>query len=281
VLLISSSEAWSRASRDSRAISAFEPSACINSINLFASSSHFWAASHSATGSVSSNAGASAEMADTERGYHHGALRQALIDATESLLAERGAEGFSLREVARRSGVSPAAPAHHFGDAAGLLTAVSTLAFEGLNEALQAGNARGGDDPAARLREQGIGYVGFALRFPGRFGLMFSAGRRDDPDFQCAAKAAFMTLEDGVRDLYGVPRGTPLDASQWHMLLATWSVVHGFAHLALSGQFDRLAGAQGRDAWLRRMLGPTLEQLDGLAPKRRAAKRRVAKRKHT
>ena len=53
--------------------------------------------------------------------YHHGALRAALIDAAESVLAERGVEGFSLREVARRSGVSPAAPAHHFGDA----TAVS------------------------------------------------------------------------------------------------------------------------------------------------------------
>src|SRR5690242_13821494 len=100
--------------------------------------------------------------------YHHGALRQALIDATESLLAERGLDGFSLREVARRSGVSPAAPAHHFGDAQGLLTAVATLAFDGLTEALRAGNARGGDDPVARLREQGVGYVGFALRFPGR-----------------------------------------------------------------------------------------------------------------
>ena len=51
--------------------------------------------------------------------YHHGALREALIEATEVLLTERGAEGFSLREVARRAGVSPAAPAHHFGDAAG------------------------------------------------------------------------------------------------------------------------------------------------------------------
>src|ERR1700741_2908608 len=87
------------------------------------------------------------------RASHHGALRQALSDATDELLAERGVEGFSLREVARRSGVAPSAPAHYFGDATGLLIAVSTLAFDGLTEALEAGNRRGGDDAVARLRE--------------------------------------------------------------------------------------------------------------------------------
>ena len=73
-------------------------------------------------------------MAHSPVPYHHGALRQALIDATEALLAEKGADGFSLREVARRAGVSAAAPAHHFGDASGLLTAVATLGFEGLTK---------------------------------------------------------------------------------------------------------------------------------------------------
>jgi AcrR family transcriptional regulator len=107
--------------------------------------------------------------------YHHGTLRDALITATEALIAERGAQGFSLREVARRSGVSPAAPAHHFGDAAGLLAAVATLAFDQLTEALEAGNARGGSDALERLCEQGVGYVGFALAWPGRFALMFRA----------------------------------------------------------------------------------------------------------
>lgn len=198
--------------------------------------------------------------------YHHGALRQALIDATELLLAERGAEGFSLREVARRSGVSPAAPAHHFGDAQGLLSAVATLAFDGLAEALEAGNRRGGDDPLARLREQGIGYVEFALRFPGRFGLMFCKGwRQTCAGLQRSADAAFALLEDGVRDLYGVPRGAALDAAQHRAVLSTWSVVHGFAHLAIDGQLDRLAGDDDREAFMRRVLGPLLQQhVEGL-----------------
>jgi AcrR family transcriptional regulator len=192
------------------------------------------------------------------RGYHHGSLRAALIEASESLLAERGLEGFSLREVARRSGVSPAAPAHHFGDAAGLLTVVAINAFDGLTAALEAGNTRGGSDPVARLREQGVGYVSFALRHPGRFGLMFRAGHADD-GLKRSGEAAFGALEKEVRDLFSVPAGKPLDPAQWNALLAIWSVAHGFASLALAGQFDELASG-GREALLRDTVAPMLEQ---------------------
>jgi AcrR family transcriptional regulator len=206
-------------------------------------------------------------MAAPRDGYHHGALREALIEASEVLLAERGLEGFSLREVARRSGVSPAAPAHHFGDAAGLLAAVATLAFDGLTAALEAGNLRGGDDPVARLREQGVGYVGFALRYPGRFGLMFRTGLHQDTALARSAQAAFAALEDGVRALYGVPPGGPLAAAQWNALLSVWSVVHGFAHLALAGQFAHFAPPGGREAMMRQTLAPLLDQLlAGLRP---------------
>jgi len=219
-------------------------------------------ASRSAPSAAPQPASSHATLAERS-GYHHGALREALIEASESLLAERGLEGFSLREVARRSGVSPAAPAHHFGDAAGLLAAVAANAFEGLAAALEAGNRRGGDDPVARLREQGVGYVGFALRYPGRFGLMFRTGLVKNEALTRCGDGAFGKLEQGVRDLYAVPAGEPLEPAQWLRLLSTWSVVHGFAHLALAGQFDRFAPG-GREALLRTMLAPMLEQL--LAP---------------
>jgi AcrR family transcriptional regulator len=205
------------------------------------------------------NTAASAPPAE-RAGYHHGALRAALIDASESLLAERGPEGFSLREVARRSGVSPAAPAHHFGDMAGLLAAVATQAFEGLHAALEAGNTRGGSDPVARLREQGVAYVGFALQQPGRFGLMFRGGLRKDESLARAAQAAFATLELGVRALFALPPGASLAPAQWQGLIATWSVVHGFAHLALAGQFERALPGIGREALLRDVLAPLLER---------------------
>jgi AcrR family transcriptional regulator len=196
--------------------------------------------------------------------YHHGALRQALIEATDALLAERGVDGFSLREVARRSGVSPAAPAHHFGDAQGLLEAVATLAFEGLTAALEAGNARGGSDALARLREQGVEYVAFARKHPGRFGLMFRTGVARGPELERAGHAAFAALENGVRDLFGVPRGKPLNAAQWDALVGVWSLVHGYAHLALAGQFGAggARAARGRaDGAVRAVLQ---RHLDGL-----------------
>src|SRR5262249_21793367 len=83
------------------------------------------------------SAGSAAPGSPPREAYHHGALRESLLEAAEGLLAERGLAGFSLREVARRSGVSPAAPAHHFGDSAGLLNAVAIQAFEGLRAALE------------------------------------------------------------------------------------------------------------------------------------------------
>jgi AcrR family transcriptional regulator len=211
-------------------------------------------------------------MSSYRNSYHHGALRQALIDATESLLAERGLEGFSLREVARRSGVSPAAPAHHFGDAQGLLTAVATLAFDGLAQALEAGNARGGADPVARLREQGVGYVGFAMHHPGRFGLMFGPCNRDDEGLRRSAQAAFLLLENGVRGLFDVAHDRPLDSRQAAALMAVWSAVHGFAHLAIGGQLDGVAGTAGRQAFVEVTVRPMLQlQLDGLVHSVRAS----------
>lgn len=192
--------------------------------------------------------------------YHHGALRETLISATETLLAERGLEGFSLREVARRSGVSPAAPAHHFGDADGLLAAVATQAFDGLTEALEAGNTRGGSDPVARLREQGVGYVGFALAHPGRFGLMFRNSLHKDEALIASGDAAFKALEGGVRGLLGIADSAALQPSHWRTLLSIWSVVHGFAQLALSGQVEHFVPSGNRETMLRQVLAPMLDQ---------------------
>lgn len=183
-----------------------------------------------------------ATAAATER-YHHGDLKQALVAAAEEILAEGGIEALTLREAARRAGVSPAAPAHHFGSLAGLLTEVAILGFEALGAELTAGNARGGDDPAARLREQGVGYVRFALAHPGRFLLMFRRDRllHDDPQLKAAASGAFRALETAVREISG-DRQAPLDRETLSLLLLAWSSVHGFAHLALEGQLGLFRG---------------------------------------
>ena len=191
--------------------------------------------------------GETAEAAAARSSYHHGALRAALVAATEAILAERGVEAFSLREAARRAGVSPAAPAHHFGDAAGLLTEVAILGFEELARRLREGSTQGGADPAARLCGQGMAYVGFALAYPARFQLMFRSDklRREDERLRTAGRAAFMALEDAVRDLAGLGVDEPLDRAAFALLLRAWSAVHGFAHLALDGAFARFAAESG------------------------------------
>lgn len=199
-------------------------------------------------------------MPDSSTPYHHGALREALIQATEALLAERGADGFSLREVARRAGVSPAAPSHHFGDAAGLLTVVATQGFEGLAQALEAADARGGADPVAALLEQGLAYVDFALRHPGRFRLMFRSSQlHGDPELARCSETAFEVLARGVRRAFGVADAGHMTPVHWNAVTALWSVVHGYSHLAIAGKFDGLAGPEGVPAFVQRSLRPILE----------------------
>lgn len=214
--------------------------------------------------------------------YHHGALRAALIDATEALLAERGADGFSLREVARRAGVSAAAPAHHFGDAAGLLTAVATLGFEGLAQALEAGDARGTDAHTA-LREQGIEYVRYAMDHPGRFRLMFRSGQlHADAALELQGMAAFEVLARGVRRAFGVADAETMTPAHWQVVTALWSLVHGYAHLAIAGKLDPLCRGQELQGFVASSLAPILTAtIAGLIPTAPAASVRASRSPRT
>lgn len=187
-------------------------------------------------------------------GYHHGDLRHALVRAAEEVIAERGVDGFSLREAARRAGVSAAAPQHHFGDARGLLTAVATLGFEGLSAALAAADEAhpGATARTERLQAQGRAYVAFALSEPARFDVMWRKARIDDrnPAYREAAERAYRLLDEAI--LGEAAKGVcgPPDPRT----IAAWSAVHGFARLALDGAFgpDPKAAA---DAMLGGMLG--------------------------
>lgn len=200
---------------------------------------------------------AKASAREPRKAYHHGDLRQALMAATEAILLEKGVEAFTLREAARRAGVSPAAPAHHFGDAAGLLTAVARDGFAEFGRMLREADEAAGPDPVARLKAQGTAYITFALKNPARFQLMFRSGRIDPTrgDFATVAKEPFLTLERAVRALVGLKPEEPMNTEGYGALLAAWSMVHGFAHLALEHEFDRAAEPLGgHAAILERML---------------------------
>lgn len=172
--------------------------------------------------------------APPERSYHHGGLRSALLDASAELIDEAGIDGFSLREVARRTGVSPAAPAHHFGDVRGLLTAVATRSFLALGDSLSAAEASAGGREA-KLLAQADAYLEFALENPGCYLLMWRKSLLDqeDTDLVAAAQRAFGMLDGTVRDQRGEPfrAEDPAQAPS----LACWSMVHGLALLALEG----------------------------------------------
>jgi AcrR family transcriptional regulator len=184
---------------------------------------------------------------DTVKTYHHGDLRAALIIAAEAVIAERGLDRFSLREAARRAGVSAAAPAHHFGDARGLLTAVAAKNFRAFGDALEAADRSGGDR-IARIRAQGAAYVRFALAERAGFDLIWRKSLIDgnDPDYAAAGRRAFAILDSAVRGPDAAP-SEPGDLAPAPSV-AAWSMVHGFARLALDGVFGSDAGAPERAA---------------------------------
>lgn len=174
--------------------------------------------------------------------YHHGELQEALIAATEAILAEQGAEGFTLREAARRAGVSPAAPSHHFGNAQGLLTEVAIRGYDALAAALREA-ASGKQGSREKLHAQGLAYVDFALRHPGRFQMMFANKRlvADDARLSQASRAAGHAFEIVVAELVG---GTAKEAKT--AATAAWSTVHGFAKLALEEKFGSVKSEAAR-----------------------------------
>lgn len=198
------------------------------------------------------------------RDYHHGALRPALLAAAVEVLEERGPDGFSLRETARRAGVSPAAPAHHFGDTPGLLTAVATASFISLSERIEAADASAGPTRAARVRAQCLAYVDYAIGNRARYDLMWRPAlfNAEDPELRSAALRAFFSLDRAVRGTKSVNEADPGSVAAAQSI-ACWALLHGFARLALDGMFGRDAGAAERAA--DSLLPAVLGHLDLLA----------------
>lgn len=172
--------------------------------------------------------------AQTTKPYHHGELRDALVIAGRKLLEEKGVRGFTLRECARRASVSHAAPAHHFASIDDLLAEIATRGYAELTAAMTAEAGRSGDDPAARLAGQGVGYMAFAAANPVLFQLMFSreANRFETPALAKAAKTAYHLQREAVEAAIPQASGEVKD----RMTDFAWSSVHGFITLVLEGQ---------------------------------------------
>ncbi|HEY3625475.1 MAG TPA: TetR/AcrR family transcriptional regulator [Terracidiphilus sp.] len=175
--------------------------------------------------------------------YHHGNLRADLLQAAVRLIAEVGPTAFTLREVARRAGVSHNAPYRHFQDRDDLLGAVAGEGFRQLNEAMVTAAAQESRSQD-RLKVAGTAYVAFALRRPEHFAVMFDAPapNGEDHGHQEAGKQAFDTLLSLVRacqDEGSLPEGSSADFA-----LLAWTMVHGIAKLATTGRLPYRSNAE-------------------------------------
>jgi AcrR family transcriptional regulator len=159
--------------------------------------------------------------------YHHGNLRQALLDAAVLEIAEVGPSAMSVRKVAARVGVTHPAASHHFGDKTGLLTALATEGYRGLAAALRDARAAGGD-----LLELGAAYVRFAHDHRPLFEVMFRPEllHPDDPELLAAQAASGGELRGASGPRSGV--------RQQRVAHGAWSFVHGFTTLWLAGNLD-------------------------------------------
>ena len=157
--------------------------------------------------------------------YHHGNLRHALLRAAAQTLEKEGVAALSLRDAARRAGVSHNAPYRHFADRDALLAALATEGFAMLGEAMR-GHAG---------KQMGEAYVSFALAHPQRFRLMFGGvvPMAKDAELQEAAAATYRALVEAFKDL---PRPELAAA-------AAWSLVHGLANLLLDGHLAAISAA--------------------------------------
>jgi AcrR family transcriptional regulator len=178
---------------------------------------------------------------DSRDTYHHGDLRAALVAAAFCVLRERGLEGLTLREVARRAGVSHAAPYHHFTDRAALVATLVETSLLELGECMRAAAASAPDDPEARVRALGVAYVRFAVEDPAPFRLMFrpELRRAGGERLEAAGDASYRPLLEAIAD--GVARGSFVAGDVEDLGLAAWAAVHGLATLLLDGPLrDRL-----------------------------------------
>lgn len=169
--------------------------------------------------------------------YHHGDLRRALLDAALRVIEEEGLAAMTTRALARRLGVSHAAPAHHFQDREALLVELATEGFRAFADDLEAAAAAAPPDPQARLGTIARAYVRFAIEHPAYVRVMFGGSLRDElerpPALDRESERAYRVLIDTAAAAAagaGAPGGSVHD-----LAFGSWSLVHGMATLWIDG----------------------------------------------
>ncbi len=191
--------------------------------------------------------------------YHHGDLKNALVEAGAEILSKEGVSGLSLRKVAQKAGVSHAAPYAHFADKQALIAAISTEGYHRLYEAIDAAGQRYAGDPLRQLVEGAWAYVQFALNDPDHFKITLSGvveKEKDYPAFVEVSRQSFALVVQIVEACQkaGVLNRGPSDL----IAVSLWSLIHGFVSLILEGQISHTILERYT---LREMLILTLNQI--------------------
>ena len=200
--------------------------------------------------------------------YHHGALRDALLEAAERVLERDGLSGLTLRAVAREAGVSHAAPTHHFGDLTGLVSELAAIGFRQFNAAMVAAGAAG-TSAVEKAMARAKAYVAYAQAHPGMYGLMFRTERLDmaRPSLCEAAKASFAGLAGAI----GASRQEQISEATLSLVQAAdiaraWSLVHGFTMLLLDGRLTEILGRLPKGTNAETLLDAMLKRAVGQVP---------------
>ena len=174
--------------------------------------------------------------------YHHGNLCEVLLEKAVEVIQDDGIGALSLRAVARRAGVSHGAPAHHFGDKAGLLTALATRSMERFATALSEASREAGGSALDRLRAIGRAYVRFAAQNPAQFSIVtrFELIRSADAEFAASYQATFDLVKDAV--CAAQQEGWRRSMDPTALVTTCWSAVHGLATLYLDGVLEDRVG---------------------------------------
>jgi AcrR family transcriptional regulator len=183
--------------------------------------------------------------APARRSYHHGRLKDALIEAARNLIEQRGPQGFSLAEAARLVGVTPAAPYRHFSDRDSLMGEVARRGFDLFNDGLRQAWDEGRPSPEAAFARMGRAYLDFARQEPGYYRSMFTRAQELEascaPGAPVAAAQSFALLNEAAGAVLRAQRRGGSDSA--HLALQVWALSHGAATLMLGGYLPETGGS--------------------------------------
>ncbi len=203
--------------------------------------------------SLSGDSPLGSQAAKKKKPYHHGNLRQSLVQTAVDLISERQHSEFTLRELAKRLGVTHAATYHHFKDKEELLAVVAKQGYTLLGNCLKQNVAEASPDAVSRMRAMGIAYLRFALDNQAHFRVMFSHKFGDlsrYPEIRETSLESKNLMLSIIQE--GQQQGLYIEAEPTELIALQWASLHGLALLTLNGHFDHMDPGEDLDAFFAR-----------------------------